>query len=87
MYYLLAREVLRLRGSIERDAPWNVMVDMFFYRDPEEAEKKEDKKEIAANADEAWGQEVAGQGEWGAPEAPAAEAAAPAGEWGQESSW
>lgn len=38
MYYLLAREVLRLRGSIARSQPWDVMADMFFYRDPEEIE-------------------------------------------------
>jgi len=39
IYWLLAREVLRLRANIPRETPWDVMVDMFFYRDPEEAEK------------------------------------------------
>jgi len=38
--WMLAREVLRIRGTIQRDVPWNVMVDMFFYRDPEEAERE-----------------------------------------------
>jgi len=37
MYWLLAREVLRLRGTIPRDKNWDVMLDMFIYRDPEES--------------------------------------------------
>eukprot|EP00096_Caligus_rogercresseyi_P009382 TRINITY_DN3177_c0_g1_i3.p1 TRINITY_DN3177_c0_g1~~TRINITY_DN3177_c0_g1_i3.p1 ORF type:complete len:329 (+),score=118.80 TRINITY_DN3177_c0_g1_i3:94-1080(+) len=41
MWWFLAREVLRLRGSISREIPWDVMPDLFFYRDPEEAEKEE----------------------------------------------
>ncbi|EFN84776.1 40S ribosomal protein SA [Harpegnathos saltator] len=48
MWWLLAREVLRLRGSIPRETKWDVIVDLFFYRDPEEAEKEEQAaKEIA----------------------------------------
>lgn len=41
IWWLLSREVLRLRGSISREVPWDVMPDLFFYRDPEEAEKEE----------------------------------------------
>jgi small subunit ribosomal protein SAe len=41
MWWFLAREVLRLRGSISRELAWDVMPDLFFYRDPEEAEKEE----------------------------------------------
>lgn len=41
MWWLLAREVLRLRGSIPRELKWDVVVDLFFYRDPEEVEKEE----------------------------------------------
>lgn len=41
LYWLLAREVLRMRGTIDRDA-WDVPVDLFFYRDPEELEKADD---------------------------------------------
>jgi len=47
MWWFLAREVLRLRGSISRDMPWEVMPDLFFYRDPEEAEKEEAAREEA----------------------------------------
>ena len=35
-WWFLAREVLRLRGTISREVPWEVMVDLYFYRDPEE---------------------------------------------------
>jgi len=41
MYWMLAREVLRLHNTITRDKEWDVMVDMFVYRDPEEAEKQQ----------------------------------------------
>jgi len=41
LYWLLAREVLRMRGSIARDQTCNVCPDLFFHRDPEELEKDE----------------------------------------------
>jgi len=41
MWWMLAREVLRLRGSISRDVKWDIMVDLFFYRDPDETEKED----------------------------------------------
>lgn len=41
MWWLLAREVKRLRGTIPRIGDWGVVVDLFFYRDPEETEKDE----------------------------------------------
>jgi len=41
VWWLLCREVLRLRGKVPRTQDgWPVMVDMFFYRDPEEVEKE-----------------------------------------------
>jgi len=39
MYWLLAREVQRMRGLLSRSQPWNVMVDLFMYREIEEVEK------------------------------------------------
>lgn len=41
MWWLLTREVLRMRGTVPRDLPWDIKVDMFIYRDPEEAKKEE----------------------------------------------
>ena len=36
MWWMLTREVLRMRGTISREHPWDVMPDLYFYRDPEE---------------------------------------------------
>lgn len=43
MWWMLAREVLRLRGKISRAKKWEdeVKVDLYFYRDTEEQEKEE----------------------------------------------
>ena len=48
LYWLLAREILRMRGTVARHAPWDVPVDLFFYRDPEELEKAEESNAFAA---------------------------------------
>merc|ERR1711991_710362 len=50
MYWLLAREVLRMRGTIPRSVPWDVQVDLFFYRDPDEVLKNKDEGKPAAGA-------------------------------------
>lgn len=64
MYWLLAREVLRMRGDIPRSAPWKIQVDLFFYRDPDEAAKKEETKQIAASKPQSnWAQQ-ADTNEW-----------------------
>jgi len=61
IWWLLAREVLRLRGTVPRTSDgWNVMVDMFFYRDPEEVEKTEEAKAIEG----ATGAEAAPAADW-----------------------
>jgi len=79
LYWLLAREVLYLRGTLTRGTEWDIMVDSFFWRDPEEfndkdkeedtwdntwAEPKpEDKAQITATAD--WGAPITD--DWNAP--------------------
>lgn len=48
MWWLLCREVLYLRNNPEgptRSGGWDVMVDLFFYRDPEEQERDETREE------------------------------------------
>ena len=56
MWYLLCREVLRLRGTVPRGptgpSGWDVLPDLFFYRDPEEIEREAAEKAAAAAAQE-----------------------------------
>jgi small subunit ribosomal protein SAe len=72
MWYLLAREVLRLRGSISREVPWDVMCDLFFYRDPEEVEKEEQAAQ-EAKAITQGDQAGYNNDDWNSPAIPAAE--------------
>jgi small subunit ribosomal protein SAe len=72
MYWLLAREVQRMRGLLSRSQPWNVMVDLFMYRDLEEVEKEQEAAAAAAQSDEPVVEAVQEDGakvaEWGADE-------------------
>ncbi|XP_062186808.1 small ribosomal subunit protein uS2-like [Phragmites australis] len=83
LFWLLARMVLQMRGTILPGHKWDVMVDLFFYRDPEEAKEQEEEEalvapdygavaEYTAPAADNWG------GEWGAGDAAAPPAVVPA---------
>ncbi|KAK0240822.1 probable 40S ribosomal protein S0 [Armillaria ostoyae] len=79
VWWLLAREVLRLRGTIPRTSDgWNVMVDMFFYRDPEEVEKQQQEEAAAKLAAQQGAEEPAVVTEWDVPSAPQAGSINPA---------
>lgn len=87
LYWLLARMVLQLRGSVSAARPWTEAVDLFFHRDPEET--KEPDEETPAEFGEFGGPAITaapalGEDNWGEPAAaqqwegapPPAEAAA-----------
>jgi len=95
MYWLLCREVLRLHDSIPRDKEWDVMVDMFIYRDPEETEKQQrvqdeggfGQSEVAAGQGDVGGQEWPDDTEGaggGSAEGQDADWSAGSGNWGDE---
>jgi small subunit ribosomal protein SAe len=63
MIWFLAREVLRLRGTQPRGENWEVMPDLFFFRDHEEAAKEEPAAAAEAQDQNAQDQ-YAGQDDW-----------------------
>jgi len=79
MWWFLAREVLRLRGTIPQTQEWDVMCDLYFYRDQEEIEKDE---QIAAEKEQAKDLEPVEA----APQAPdwSAEGELTSGDWAAE---
>ena len=62
IWYLLAREVLRLRGAlVDRTQPWSIMPDLYFYRDPEEIEQQAAEEAAAGEEDDEAKEEVAAE--------------------------
>jgi small subunit ribosomal protein SAe len=85
MYWLLAREVLRLRNAISRSQQWDVMVDLFFYRPPEEtSEKKTEEVAVPYQIDTRSHLEGSVGADWGHPQPEA-----PSSTWDQHAgeSW
>jgi small subunit ribosomal protein SAe len=97
LYYLLARMVLQMRGSISLSQSWDVMVDLFFYREPEETKEEGEGEEAFGGAEPTYGGPqglaapagTAADAGWHDESAPAAEGGgavpppAAADDWGQ----
>jgi len=99
MLWFLAREVLRIRGSLSRTEQWEVMPDLFFYRD-QEAEAKEEPAAVTGGTAEQHEQYDASAqqqdgGDWATSEAPTNIGASvnlptgfqPADEWNATEDW
>lgn len=79
MWWMLAREVQYLRGIISRKTPWDVMPDLYFYREPEEIEKEEQAAAAAAAKPE-----ETYPSEWTAPVTTGATDDGPTTDWGEQ---
>ncbi|KAB2060950.1 hypothetical protein ES319_A10G055200v1 [Gossypium barbadense] len=96
LFWLLARMVLQMRGTIAPGQKWDVMVDLFFYREPEEAKQQEEEEAIAAPdyglpaadygmgalAADQWPAQIGDQ--WSADMVQAPISGVPAGNWGDQ---
>jgi small subunit ribosomal protein SAe len=47
LFWLLARMVLQMRGTVTPTRPWEIMVDLFFYREPDETKDRDDEEAAA----------------------------------------
>ncbi|XAR67556.1 hypothetical protein NMG60_11002350 [Bertholletia excelsa] len=65
LFWLLARMVLQMRSTIPQGHKWDVMVDLFFYRDPEEAKKQEEEEASPAVENFDYGAAALGGDQWG----------------------
>ncbi|OVA01990.1 Ribosomal protein S2 [Macleaya cordata] len=68
LFWLLARMVLQMRGTILPGHKWDAMVDLFFYREPEEAKDQEEDEAPAPDfgVPEYSAAALGGAGEWSA---------------------
>ncbi|CAN6321217.1 unnamed protein product [Urochloa humidicola] len=86
LFWLLARMVLQMRGTILPGHKWEVMVDLFFYRDPEEAKEQEEEAaaapDFAAITDYQAADQWGGGDQWTSDVAPPAAVGGTGAEWG-----
>ncbi|KAI3513418.1 hypothetical protein L1887_20750 [Cichorium endivia] len=67
LFWLLARMVLQMRGVINQGHKWDVMVDLFFYREPEEAKEQEEEAALTTDYPDYGGGALGGIGDqWSA---------------------
>jgi len=82
IYWFLAREVQRLRGTVSRKEEWSVMPDLFFHRAAEDIRKQEEEEKKDAEPEvpavETTEQDYQNDENWAADAAPAEGAAAEA---------
>jgi len=74
VFWLLAREVRILRGQLGKSEDWDVMVDLFFYKEldkvieeEEDNDKQEENEKAPAKEKAAWdgqGENVEEEGDW-----------------------
>ncbi|WCJ28466.1 40S ribosomal protein SA [Euphorbia peplus] len=92
LFWLLGRMVLQMRGTILPGQKWDVMVDLFFYREPEET-KQPDEEDVSAPLEygieynapaESWPAAATDAG-WTSEVLPPPIAGAPTGNWTAES--
>jgi len=87
LFWLLAREVLYIRKQLQRSVPWEVMPDLFFYREEAEKEKEVGTAATPVRAEEGawegaagpWDQKPGAASEWHVPAGPDPAASAQAG--------
>ncbi|XP_031103360.1 40S ribosomal protein SA-like [Ipomoea triloba] len=64
LFWLLGRMVLQMRGAIAPGHKWDIMVDLFFYREPEEAKDQQEEDVPAIQDYPDYGAAAIGGGEW-----------------------
>jgi len=63
IFWLLAREVKILRGELGKNDEWDVMVDLFFYKELDKAIEEEE-EEVKGEEGEKPAKEEKGKGAW-----------------------